>query len=208
MQFANYSLNLYSKEINAIFAMSEENVATRLKFFMDSEGLSNSYFADTCGIPRPTLSQLLSGRNKKISDVLVGQIHNAYPKLSIMWLLFGEGPMLKIVNPSDVDMYSRMDDDGTLPFDVADDMQIYSENPSENSYSRSFGKDDNKYRKENGVNIPSNNREISVNQLDNASKRIAELEREIMKMRSKPRKVVQITVYYDDNTFETFTSGV
>ena len=72
----------------------EQNVATRLKLFMDNQGLSHSQFADRSSIPRPTLSQLLSGRNKKISDVLVGQIHRAFPQLSVLWLLFGEGEML------------------------------------------------------------------------------------------------------------------
>ena len=71
----------------------EDNVAIRLKGFMDEMDLTNSQFADKCGIPRPTLSQLLTGRNKKISDVLVGQIHNAFPRLSVLWLLFGEGDM-------------------------------------------------------------------------------------------------------------------
>lgn len=73
--------------------MEDQNVAIRLKGFIESEGLSHSQFADRCGIPRPSLSQILSGRNKKISDVIIGQIHKAYPELSILWLLFGEGPM-------------------------------------------------------------------------------------------------------------------
>lgn len=188
--------------------MAEENVATRLKFFMDSEGLSNSFFADSCGIPRPTLSQLLSGRNKKISDVLVGQIHSAYPKLSILWLLFGEGAMLKMDDPLDGDAASGYAIDDLTPFDNSDDTQFYCENASENSFSRAVGNEGNKYSKEIGVNSAKNSAESLVTQLNNASKRIAELEREIMKMRAKPRKVTQITVYYDDNTFETFTSGV
>lgn len=73
--------------------MEDQNVAIRLKGFIESEGLSHSQFADRCGIPRPSLSQILSGRNKKISDVIIGQIHKAYPELSILWLLFGEGSM-------------------------------------------------------------------------------------------------------------------
>lgn len=66
----------------------------RLKKFMNSESISSTQFADACRIPRPTLSQILSGRNKKISDEVIGKIHEAYPALSIMWLLFGEGTML------------------------------------------------------------------------------------------------------------------
>ena len=81
MRFAIYWLHLYSETKLRILVMNEESIATRLKVFMDSMELSHSQFADSCGIPRPTLSQLLSGRNKKISNLLVGQIHRAYPAL-------------------------------------------------------------------------------------------------------------------------------
>lgn len=85
--------------------MEDANVAIRLKGFIDSQGLSHSQFSDRCGIPRPSLSQILSGRNKKVSDVIVGQIHRAFPQLSVLWLLFGEGPMLTSLqnSPSDGD---------------------------------------------------------------------------------------------------------
>lgn len=65
----------------------------RLKFFMESAKISISQFADTCSIPRPTMSQILNGRNKKISDELISKIHAAYPNLSVLWLMFGEGEM-------------------------------------------------------------------------------------------------------------------
>lgn len=178
----------------------EENVATRLKFFLDSEGLSNSQFADSCNIPRPTLSQLLSGRNKKISDVLVGQIHAAYPKLSILWLLFGEGTMLK---------YDQSEK-GTLYESEAssqDNSRSNSQNFFHNTNFMTDGSGQNEFRKENGVKSAIEDSEVLIIQRDNALKRIADLEREIMKLKTRPRKVVQITVYYDDNTFETFAPG-
>ena len=62
--------------------------------FLDQTGISNSQFADTCEIPRPTLSQLLNGRNKKVSDEVIAKIHRAYPSLNVMWLMFGDGEML------------------------------------------------------------------------------------------------------------------
>lgn len=50
--------------------------------------------ADLCQIPRPSMTQLLKGRNKKVSDEVISKIHTAFPQLSVMWLLFGEGDML------------------------------------------------------------------------------------------------------------------
>lgn len=178
----------------------EQNVATRLKFFLESQGLSNSQFADTCGIPRPTLSQLLTGRNKKISDILVGQIHQSYPQLSIMWLLFGEGPMLDVVKPEEGEYGER--EESFAP-DTGSGV-------GSGSYFGEFKGDEASFRnnrRENGVNRVEIKGEYSANQRDNSASRIAELEREIMKLKGKPRKVVQITVYYDDNTFETFVPG-
>lgn len=63
------------------------DIVNRLKLFMDSESIGSTQFADACKIPRPTLSQILSGRNKKISDEVISKIHEAYPRLSVLWLL-------------------------------------------------------------------------------------------------------------------------
>jgi len=70
------------------------DIVSRLKLFLQQNGITNSQFADTCEIPRPTLSQLLNGRNKKVSDEIIGKIHRAYPSLNVMWLMFGDGEML------------------------------------------------------------------------------------------------------------------
>lgn len=66
------------------------DLVSRLKTFLDSRQISVTQFADECGIPRPTGSQLLAGRNKKVSDEIIGKIHQAYPELNVVWLMFGE----------------------------------------------------------------------------------------------------------------------
>lgn len=65
----------------------------RLKIYMEHIGLPISQFADTAQIPRPTLSQILSGRNRKISNELLEKLHSAFPRLNVSWLLFGDGEM-------------------------------------------------------------------------------------------------------------------
>ncbi|MCC8175910.1 MAG: helix-turn-helix domain-containing protein [Bacteroidales bacterium] len=76
------------------------DIVNRLKFFLDQQGLTSSQFADACRIPRPTLSQLLTGRNKKVSDEIFAKIHEAYPQLSILWLMFGEGQPVTGTGPT------------------------------------------------------------------------------------------------------------
>lgn len=70
------------------------DIVTRLKMFIDYLGMANSTFADQAHITRPTLSQILNGRNKKISNELISKLHEAFPSLNIMWLMFGDGDMI------------------------------------------------------------------------------------------------------------------
>ncbi len=74
------------------------DIIERLKEFMAHTGMSNSQFADFTGIPRPTLSQLIHGRNKTINDQLLRKLDDSFPELDIRWLLSGKGDMLTSSN--------------------------------------------------------------------------------------------------------------
>lgn len=153
--------------------MEEENVAIRLKGYMDFIGLTNSQFADACGIPRPSLSQLLNGRNKKISDIIIRQVHTAFPDLSVTWLLFGEGPMT-LTQPmepltDEADLTALPDQ---FPSERLPDMVSYIAASPDDFHS--------------------------AQQPSAAAPAPA----------APPRKVVSITVFYDDNSYETFQPSV
>lgn len=192
----------------------EDKVAIRLKVFIESQGLSYSQFADTCGLSRPSLSQLLSGRNKKISDIIVGQIHRAFPSLSVLWLLFGEGKML-------VDQDSSIDNQTDLSPNIDSGNISNTQNNIETGHRDIFEPNLFTQNEESlhgvseickkgnvrGLNSANNTAKVSVNQKVDTDDRTVELIKQLEKMRKNPRKVVQITVYYDDSTFETFLPG-
>lgn len=179
--------------------MSDNNVASRLKLFLEREGISSSQFADSCQIPRPSLSQFLTGRNKKISDVFVGQIHNHYPSLNILWLLFGEGEMIS------------KDGQADHPASIFDFDDRRNEVDDKLSFKDSINPiqwaDDNKFSKETPLSNTTNVGKQSDFKTDNSSLEILKLKDELDKIKKFPRKVVQITIYYDDSTFETFYPG-
>ena len=165
--------------------MEDSPIATRLKSLIDALGLSDSQFADRCGISRPTLSLLLSGKNKKVSDVFLSQVHDAFPQISILWLLFGEGEKFKKENE-------------------LNKIELTHENPHENSLFPDSDKENDEQ-----LNL------VNVNQLENIIQNVVNksfessfqtFENIILKPSdiSGPRKVSKITVYYDDSTFETF----
>lgn len=93
MQFAIYKYNNYiCTQYNCKY--KHMDLSSRLRQFMEYMNIPVTKFADSCLIPRPSMTQLLKGRNKKVSDEVITKIHQAYPQLSVMWLLFGEGDMM------------------------------------------------------------------------------------------------------------------
>lgn len=164
----------------------EDNIAIRLKAFISHLGLNDSAFADKCGISRSTLSLILSGRNKKVSDQQLSQIHSAYPELSIVWLLFGEGQMLS--EPSGDENVSRST--------ISKSENIKFETDDRIGFKESTLSDLNSNQ--------NNNNQLKQSQLDLQIK-IKNLESKILELQSEPRKVVKITIFYDDSTFDTFT---
>ena len=206
----------------------EETAATRLKLFIDTNGMSSTQFADLCGIPRPSLSQILSGRNKKFSDVLVGQIHRAFPDLSVLWLLFGEGPVRVSASPNACRMDGGASHEGSSG-SATDSGHLSSTeggiagegcfdrdgcdaggavggiSESQNPETRGIGGAASGNSILSGFKNANNGANIRENQVFESDLKIMDLRRQIEQMRQNPRKVVQITIYYDDSTFETFT---
>lgn len=72
------------------------DIVARLKEFINYSKIPVTQFADNARIPRPSLSQLLNGRNRKVSDEVITKIHSAYPQLNMMWFIFGEGEMIQV----------------------------------------------------------------------------------------------------------------
>lgn len=187
--------------------MIEDNVASRLKTFIESKGLTYSQFADSCGIPRPSLSQLLTGRNKKINDNMVRQIHTVFPDLSVVWLLFGEGNMYI---PSQEEKFGS--DSSLAPEGDIFDSDLFMlddehENPSKKIVFSGNESPALKNSKENGLNRGQNMALKAEYKDEKLAAKVKELTTKIDFLNKNPRKVVQITVYYDDSTFETFIPG-
>lgn len=64
----------------------------RIQYLISQNKMTAAQFADHVGIQRSTLSHILNGRNKPGVDIIM-KIHEAYPDVSVNWLMFGEGDM-------------------------------------------------------------------------------------------------------------------
>ena len=158
---------------------------------MDQAGISSSQFADTCEIPRPTLSQLLNGRNKKVSDEVIGKIHRAYPSLNVMWLMFGDGEMLNGGGPSS----------GAAPVSTPD-LEPRADDPVQRAISFDADEPSGYHR---AVKQPQRVASSTMNETIQSIMRGATQVRSTQRPASPgDRRVVKLLVFYNDNSFEEF----
>lgn len=174
-----YYLNLQSQNLQTqIQNYLYMDLVSRLKLYIEKLGLQNSQIADMAGIPRPTLSQLLTGRNKKISNELIEKLHTAFPNLNIVWLLFGEGEML--INP---DIKTSEPQKSLFP----------EETPTHNDEPESF-----KSMQDTIENIP----ELDTKKINTP---VLTMNQVLETTTVEPsRRVQSIMVFYTDNSFEVF----
>lgn len=70
---------------------------TRIQKIIQLKKLSSSAFADKIGVPRSTISHILSGRNNPSLE-FVQKVLDSFPEIRTEWLIRGEGYMLKASN--------------------------------------------------------------------------------------------------------------
>ncbi len=74
----------------------------RIRNLISAKNLTASAFADRIGVPRSTISHILSGRNKPSLE-LVQKILDAFPDLRVEWIIRGKGRMIS----EDLDLFSN-----------------------------------------------------------------------------------------------------
>lgn len=184
----------FASVINAIM-----DLVSRLKTYIESIAMPVTQFADACAIPRPTFSQLLSGRNKKVSNELITKIHDAFPELNVLWLMFGQGDMLvaKNIGVSEPQIAPKSDSLGSqtagnqpytsqiLHFDETPDFAAENSDTDDEAEIGLSG--------ESPVDIERRNTVNGIGGLQS-----------IALPADSTKKIVNIIVYYSDNSFQAF----
>lgn len=173
------------------------DLVSRLKLFLEQNGIANSQFADTCDIPRPTISQLLNGRNKKVSDEVISKIHVAYPTLNIMWLMFGDGNMFV--------------DDATLGSDELM-AQNLSKTPQQGGLFMRGSQSENQSKRApatisfGGEKSSTGNTGSALSDaIQNIAKSVGGNSTSSSLGSNRRPRIVNIMIFYDDNSFESIT---
>lgn len=187
------------------------DLVSRLKQYLNTRGISITQFADECDIPRPSASQLLAGRNKKVSDEIIGKIHYTYPELSVSWLMFGEGEMTTGDNIATSKPQNEPSDakDATQESDIQDyppqNESLFSVNDSDSeknevSEAEEFSFAGNTFAFAGDPSTPSAPTAASSSQPQSQQS----TNRPITVTPGKGKCVTGIVVYYSDSTYESF----
>ena len=150
-------------------------IKDRIRMIMEREKVPPKVFAKTIGVQQSTLSHILNGRNKPSLDVIM-KVHQKYDYVNLEWLLYGEGEMM--VSEEETSFSSSNSD--YLP-------SLFDENLINSSKEPA---------------IPENRKEIALEDPVNTPKEI--VKQEIIYKERPPKKITEIRIFFDDNTYETF----
>lgn len=170
--------------------MDNDGLKDRIKEIMDNKHMINIVFANETGINPGTLSLLLRGKTQPTLKHYEA-IHNRFPDISMEWLFDGTGPMYKneSAGPS------------------ASDGAVASVGASNGADVSASG-----LGLSNGAGTSSVDgkvAQVSPSLFDNSRLQGGQLsrsgEKNIIKIvDTHPRKITEIRVFYDDQTWESF----
>lgn len=180
----------------------------RIHAVMTRMGLSQKDFAEKLGMTAGSISGIFNGRtNPTINHVIA--VHNAFPTINEKWLLFGEGEMFvgAPAETSPVDEPMDLLDDDQSEEDLGGFFSQPAKNPTQTP-QQSFGSQMSAASAVPTYNHPTVPSPVS-RQTVQRTPAVRETQIEIVKNIDKPlRRVKEIRVFYDDNTYETFVPAV
>ena len=150
----------------------------RIRQIMESQHMTQQVFADYIQQSPATLSSIFNGRTRPTLNI-VEAIKKKIPNISTDWLMFGAGEMYLPENEAS----DQEENASNGPLQIQNPMLDFDAIPSPTP--------------QNGVQQLSNSNSVRNTRLD--------LERQEVKTIDKPqRRITEIRVFYDDQTWETF----
>ena len=154
----------------------------RIRQIMESQHMTQQVFADYIGIGAATLSSIFNGRTRPTLNI-VEAVKKKIPNISTDWLMFGTGDMyLPQNNPQD-EAQNQLETGADDYPRIQNPMLDFESSPSPTP--------------QNSVPTTQNFNSVRNTRLD--------LEHKEVKTLDKPqRRITEIRIFYDDQTWETF----
>ncbi|WP_297678492.1 helix-turn-helix transcriptional regulator [uncultured Bacteroides sp.] len=151
------------------------SIKDRFKMIMEREKLTAGAFAESIGVAQATISHILGPRNKYPSTEVILRLHQRYNDINLEWLLTGKGEMCNGTEPT------ASIEEGQF------DYPLFAENAENPS---------------NATEHSEKRKEMTLEMAVNTPKEV--VKQEIIYKERPPRKITEIRIFFDDNTYETF----
>jgi transcriptional regulator with XRE-family HTH domain len=166
------------------------NLSDKIELLIKKKQMSSSQFADVLGIPRSSISHILSGRNKPSLDV-VQKILTAFPEVSAEDLLFEDRTLLV----SGAKLSSPSSSQEVLPL-----VNLFNAPPIDRVASESI----KNISTESTIvrsNLRRSAKESHLTQAPNTMSQESVLENNLIQSRSLHKKIDRVIIFYSDGTF-------
>ena len=164
----------------------------RLVQLLDLEQLSPSKFSDIIGVQRSSVSHIVSGRNKPSYDFLQKTL-KAFPGLNADWLILGEGTMYDKMGR---DVSGNLFDPAVVPVEASfpGDISKVDRLTDLMDDSKPTGNDSKLTGQESALGESSDQVQAPSEAEDTHKAAV----------QASGRKIVQVMVFYEDDTFRSF----
>lgn len=173
----------------------------RIRKIIDSQHMTQQEFAETIKIAPATLSSIFTGRTAP-SLKIVDAIKTRFPDISTDWLVFGKGNMLEDHDAeAGMQQGERSSSGNAFGVDFGPE-GVDSSSPADTSGSVSA--DNVALSASHGAVVSAgSSRSKSQQVLSTSQPKFASLDL-VKNTDTKERKIVEIRIFYDDQTWETF----
>ena len=168
----------------------------RIRQLMLDKAMSQKSFAAELCIAEATLSGIFNGRTRPTNQT-VSAIHECFPEVNVMWLMFGEGDMYTSQAPSADTPDAPQEGDA---IDEEAPELFSSMNASQAGFDASALHQDRAGFGEHAMTGSHPSAHISPAQV--MQPQVQYIEKYIDKPQ---RKITEIRIFFDDGTYETFT---
>ncbi|MFW9597134.1 MAG: helix-turn-helix domain-containing protein [Paludibacter sp.] len=165
----------------------------KIELLMKEFNLNSAQFAEEVGIKIATLSHILNDRNKPSLDVLK-KILSRFKQINPEWLILDNGAMFRqILNSQEPTLFDNVD------LNSSNSVKYVQEIQSENTTKTAVIQNNPTVTEESNIKYGSNSNQSSF------SPEIPPAFASKIEYRSK--SISKIIIYYDDNTFEEFSTN-
>ena len=162
---------------------------TRLKQFIAAENITQAQFADTINVVRASVSHILAGRNKPSYEFICGLMRH-YPNLNIEWLMFGKGKMYREPSAGQADL-----------FETHAEPIIATPEPQKEIFETEYSAEPAAPIQKQPISQPVTATVPNGVTLNEIKALVSEMQKPVHQ-----RKLVKITAFFDDGTFQELTT--